>query len=95
MPGWEDYKTAIQEAEGQYHRETEEAWKWHQSEIANILANPKMNPEMGRVSMARAIARFWSRTEKIGMNLAGSEQAAFDTHIKPLRQQAQQPPERE
>jgi len=37
------------------------------------------------------MARFWSRTEKVGMGLAGEEQIAFDRYIKPLRQATQKP----
>lgn len=87
MAGWDDYKKAIKAAEEQFKQEMEGAWTWHQGEVANLLNNPKMNPEMGRVSMARAIARFWSRMERTGMALAGVEQVAFETHIKPLRSQ--------
>ena len=91
MAGWEGYKKAIKAAGEQYWSEEEAAWKLYQSEMANVFANPKMNAEMGRVTTARAIARFWSRTEKVGMNLAGAEQAAFDANIKPLRPQQPAP----
>ena len=86
MVGWESYKQAILQAEEQFHKAFEEAWDWHQGEIAGLLKRPMATPEMGRVSMARAVARFWSRTEKIGMNLAGEEQKAFENHIRPLRE---------
>ena len=69
MVGWESYKQAILQAEEQFHKAFEEAWDWHQGEIDGLLKRPMATPEMGRVSMARAVARFWSRTEKIGMNL--------------------------
>ena len=88
---WEAYKKHMKEAGQVYLEEAQRAWEQYESESNAIFNNPKANPEQGRVTAARALARFWSRTEKVGMGLAGEEQKAFDAYIRPLRQQAPKP----
>lgn len=85
MSGWKQYVDDINTAGNLYLAEAESAWNQYQRDLKIVFDNPNVNPQAGRVSAARAMARFWSRTERIGMNLASAEHAAFDQNIKPLR----------
>ena len=86
MSGWDDYKKAIEEAGEEYERGMTSSLEQYQSELNAVFSSPRINPVMGRVTTARALARFWSRINKTGMEMAAAEQRAFDDHIKPLRQ---------
>ena len=85
MSGWKQYVDDINNAGNLYLTEAASAWNQYQRDLKIVFDNPNVSPQAGRVSAARAMARFWSRTERIGMTLAAAEHTAFDQNIKPLR----------
>lgn len=84
---WEGYATALEEASEEWKKTGLSSWEQLQVELKVIFSNPRIEPNLGRVTTARAVARFYSRIDRVGMDFAAAEQVAFDQHIKPLRQQ--------
>ena len=81
----------MEEGGEEYRQAADSAWQQYQTDLKSVFDNPHVNLTLQRVAVARALARFWRRTEKVGMSLAAVEQKAFDDHIKPLRQVPQKP----
>ena len=84
MSGWNEYKKALREANNEYLEAAQKSWDQYVSELNAVLDNPKVEPYCGRVAVARAVARFYSRNEKTVMVIPAAEQVAFGGHIKPL-----------
>ena len=85
MAAWEDYKEALRQANKAYVDAATKSWEQYLSEVEAALDSPRIEPNQGRVTAARALARFYSRNDKIVMAIAAAEQEAFDAFIKPLR----------
>lgn len=85
MAAWEDYKAALRQANEVYVDAATKSWEQYLSELKAALDSPRIEPHQGRVTAARALARFYSRNDKIVMAIAAAEQEAFDAFIKPLR----------
>jgi hypothetical protein len=92
---WDGYTKALGEASEEWKNTALSSWEQLQTELNAIFANPKIEPNFGRVTTARAVARLYSRMDRVGMILAAAEQTAFDQHIRPLRPQSEAPKPKE